>query len=203
MLGEFEQTLQLGFVHDRADVIRRHQGHLVVQALQLLAVCGLVDRLLVDVGFDQALVSLLDGRVLLRPNPLGLRCVLVALPPAAPLQRRLADAYRSALIRLDPGDLPEECRWSFKLIRRKLIREKAAGGEADVIASALALSDEEAEKIARATVQIYDRLCALRLEFWLSKDPGRCSDHCRKGTGSGEGRTSLNEYSNTPESVAA
>lgn len=88
---------------------------------------------------------------------------------SASLQRRLANAYRFALIHLKPEDLAAESRWSFKSICRKLTRESAAGDEGDAMASALVLSDEEAEDVARKIVQIYDLLCAQRIDL-LSTD---------------------------------
>src|SRR5689334_3851494 len=76
------------------------------------------------------------------------------------LQARLRDAFAGSLVHLkEDEDLPPDLRQDFRTITEKLTaREEEIPGEGSIAASARALSDREAEELARKIVHIYDVL---------------------------------------------
>lgn len=78
------------------------------------------------------------------------------------LQFRRADAYRLHLLHRRPDeDLPADLRDDFAAIDAALTARRATADEGDAVASALAMSDEEAERQIEAVVSLYDSISRL------------------------------------------
>ena len=78
------------------------------------------------------------------------------------IQHRIADAYSSQLMRLEPDRFVGEpnWRWRFEDISRELTSGTPVGDEGTIQASVASMSDEEATKIAREIVSLYDEISA-------------------------------------------
>jgi len=72
------------------------------------------------------------------------------------LQRRIADAYLSQLMRLNADDLPDEIRMDFKIVSEQLTSCEPAGNEGSVMASVNQMNDSDALEIARRIVHMSD-----------------------------------------------
>lgn len=80
-----------------------------------------------------------------------------------PLQMRIVDAYVGSLIRLtghEAQHLPAALRTLFAEVASAMDTHPAVGDEGTAMASARAMSDEEAVRIAEIIVSIYDELCS-------------------------------------------
>lgn len=76
------------------------------------------------------------------------------------IQDRIASAYVGSLIRINPEHhLPPDLRPVFAEIRTALTSTPALGNEGSVIASAQAMTRDEATDIARKIVHLYSELC--------------------------------------------
>ncbi len=76
------------------------------------------------------------------------------------MQQRIADAYTGSLMRLKADDFPDDLRWTFEEISKKLTSGTPTGDEGTVQASVSSMSEEEASEIAREIVNLYDQISA-------------------------------------------
>jgi hypothetical protein len=84
----------------------------------------------------------------------------MAASPAS-LQQRIAAAYSGSLMRITAyDDLPADLESLFGDIMKALSTTEPKGDEGSIMASALALTDREAEDIARKIVGLYDQVSA-------------------------------------------
>ncbi len=82
-----------------------------------------------------------------------------------PIQHRIANAFIGNLVRLEVEDFPEDLQESFASINAKMTSVEAKGDEGSFMASALAMSDEEAEAVARTIVELADAVSARYTDF--------------------------------------
>ena len=83
------------------------------------------------------------------------------------IQLRIADAYSGSLMNLEPDRFVGESswRWKFEEISRQLTSGTPVGDEGTIQASVASMSDEEATKIAREIVSLYDEISARLRDF--------------------------------------
>ncbi len=82
-----------------------------------------------------------------------------------PLQMRIADAYCDSLVRLtghEAQHLPKDLHGPFADVVSALDTHPAVGDEGTAMASARAMNEGEAMRVAGLIVQIYDELCSRR-----------------------------------------
>lgn len=72
------------------------------------------------------------------------------------IQDRLCGAYSSALMRLEPKDLPKDLRADFIELERKLTSVEPTGDEGSIAASTKAMSADDAEKLAKQIVSMFN-----------------------------------------------
>ena len=70
------------------------------------------------------------------------------------IQRRVADAYRYSLLRLNPEDLPEEIQSRFIALSQKLTRIEPKGDEGSVVATTSQMQTDEAISIAKEILEM-------------------------------------------------
>lgn len=72
------------------------------------------------------------------------------------IQERIADAYVYNLIHLKPEELPEEIRYQFTELAKKLTAVEPNGNEGSVSATTNQMSTDEAIEIAQEIVSMAD-----------------------------------------------
>jgi hypothetical protein len=83
--------------------------------------------------------------------------LLILATGQSSLQERLADAYISALMRLDFDDIPKDMHDEFREIQESLTRVKPIGDEGSVNATVRVMGEIEAKRLAEKIVSLYDR----------------------------------------------
>ena len=85
----------------------------------------------------------------------------MAESPAA-LRERIADAYTGSIIRLVyPGtgdDLPDDLKPMLAEIKAAMETTQPTGNEGTAVASALAMTDAQAEDVARQITRLFDEV---------------------------------------------
>ena len=85
----------------------------------------------------------------------------MAASPAA-LRERIADAYTGSIIRLVyPGagdDLPDDLKPMLAEIKAAMETTQPVGNEGTAVASALAMTDAQAEDVARQITRLFDEV---------------------------------------------
>jgi hypothetical protein len=81
-----------------------------------------------------------------------------------PLRQRLAEAWASALCRLQADELPPDNRTEFSDMLSKIKSAQASGTEGSIAAGARGLTDDDAIQMVEAIVSIYTNVCRLHQE---------------------------------------
>ena len=81
---------------------------------------------------------------------------LLTLISEGSLKDRLASAYISALIRLEPSDLPQDMREEFQILSQNLTKVEPEGDEGKVMATIKSMTDLEAIQSAEKILELYE-----------------------------------------------
>lgn len=79
----------------------------------------------------------------------------VTLAQGGAIKDRLAEAYASHLIQIDPDDLPDHLRAEFESLCAAMRRERPLPRESAIRASVRKMSNEEAARHAAAVVKVF------------------------------------------------
>lgn len=90
-----------------------------------------------------------------------LHVAVSVLVGAASIQDRLYDAFISALMVLTEEDFPKELRADFAFIEESLTSVEGVGDEGSARASADALNDDEAAKVADKIFELFTAIIEL------------------------------------------
>src|ERR1044071_6612268 len=74
------------------------------------------------------------------------------------IRARLHDAYISALMRVEPEDLPEDIRDDFNKIDDELTSVEPVGDEGSAMASVRAMTEDRASEIAEQIVSMFSTI---------------------------------------------
>jgi hypothetical protein len=77
------------------------------------------------------------------------------------LRERLADAYMSNFVQLNPRDVPAEIHQEFQGLRNALSRVSDGGKVGTLAISAATLSDDEARRLIQSVVSMYEDVVEL------------------------------------------
>ena len=77
------------------------------------------------------------------------------------LRERLADAYMSNFVQLNPHDLPVEIRQAFQGLRNALSRVSEGGKVGTLTISAATLSDDETRRLIQSVISMYEDVVEL------------------------------------------
>lgn len=79
----------------------------------------------------------------------------LATDPRPAIQDRVCSAFRDALVKLRPEDfVDEESRVRFTAIRETLTNQEPIGGEGSIAATASAMSDDQARRVAEQICEL-------------------------------------------------
>jgi hypothetical protein len=81
-----------------------------------------------------------------------------------PLRQRFADAWVTALARVQVDELPPEIRIEFSGMISKMTASQDAGAEGAIAGGEQELTDDDARQLAETIVSIYAELCRLHPE---------------------------------------
>jgi hypothetical protein len=74
------------------------------------------------------------------------------------LQMRIADAYTSSLILIEPDDIPERLRPALQEIKHALTSGTPIGDEGKVVATVRQMNDDRASEVARMIADFADEV---------------------------------------------
>jgi hypothetical protein len=77
------------------------------------------------------------------------------------VRERLADAYQSNFVQLSPADLPAEIQQEFRGLKNALSRVSSGGKDGTLAVSVATLSDDEARRLIRSVVSMYEKVAEL------------------------------------------